>query len=138
MTKAYSGWSPLQTQFSLESDQDRRQFPRVGFQAEASLSSATDTGTEDARIVNLSEGGAFVCTSHPHPVGDVLRVRFRLPSESKLECTVKVCSRATGRGNGVAFYNLATDQRFSIEAWVERQDSGARSAKHESHDLYTY
>ena len=102
------------------------------------MTGGQDARTDEGRVVNLSAGGVFVSTPSPHPVGDVLRVSLRLASGDELQGSVKVCSRLAGRGNGVAFFNLAPEQKFAIEALVRRHGSVGPTTTHAKRNVYTY
>lgn len=135
---AYSGWCPPQVRLSPDPRDDRRDSRRIDFEAEIALTGGQDVRSEEGRVVNLSAGGVFVSTPRPHPIGDVLRVSLRLASGDEFHGTVKVCSRLAGRGNGVAFFNLAPEQKLAIEALIRRHGSGGRTTPHARRNVYTY
>ena len=135
---AYSGWCPPQVRLSPDLRDDRRGSRRIDFEAEVALTGGAEERTEEARVVNLSAGGVFVSTPSPHSIGDVLRVSLRLASGDELQGTVKVCSRLAGRGNGVAFFNLAPEQKFAIEALVRRHGSDGPTTTHAKRNVYKY
>ncbi len=135
---AYSGWSPPNLSHGRDASQERRGSPRIDVELDASLVGVGDDAAEKGRVVNLSAGGALLRTSRAHAIGDVLRVTIRLASGDELEGSVKVCSRLAGQGNGVAFFNLAPEQRFAIEALVRREGAVDGSPGPVNRGLYSY
>ena len=112
--------------------------PRIVLDAQVMLSTGRDDVAEEGRVVNLSTGGAFVSTAHPHAIGDVLQATLQLASGGQVEGAVKVCSRLADHGNGVAFFNLAPEQRFTIESLIRRHGPGRASEAGAARNVYAY
>lgn len=94
-----------------------REFVRVasGLEIEYSCDSPTSTG----RLVDLSEGGAFIDTATPFEEGTELDFRLELPGESE-----PVVGRAVVRwrqetvGMGIRFVGLDDEDRERLRFYV--------------------
>ena len=71
-------------------------------------------------------------------VGSVIRLRLQLPENKELSSTAIVRSRVPGRGNGVAFLQLAPDHARLLGDLIRRCEVGAAKARSGRRGLYVY
>jgi hypothetical protein len=99
----------------------RRAFARAPYVTLASLQ-RLGSSAQDARIEDISEGGALLVTRDTHKAGEIVKLRFGLPISGRvyaLGATVR-WSRA-GRGSpatGVQFNQLPEPARDEIRKYV--------------------
>ncbi len=77
-------------------------------------------------IENLSQGGAFIRTAKPYPVGATLALDFRLPNGSELQAQA-VVAFANANGMGVRF-TLDTGSEATLQAAIAHISARARRA----------
>jgi hypothetical protein len=84
------------------SGRDRRQSPRIVLDVRVDVK--TGDWSQFASVTDLSDFGVFVLSNAPHPVGSMLRLRFKLPDdENVLEVDGEVRStRLPGSADGPA------------------------------------
>ena len=83
------------------------------------------------KLLNVSIGGAFVCSEKLHPIGTELKIRFKLPQDSApIEAEGKVVWTYTqpdstaspnASGMGVQFTKIAQEDQNRIAGFIERQ-----------------
>jgi CheY-like chemotaxis protein len=100
--------------------------PEGGPQAHAVIEYASDQELEADFVENLSQGGAFIRSSHPHPVGTLLALDFRLPNGSELKATA-VVAFASANGMGVRF-TLDGESEATLQAAIAHITARARRA----------
>jgi uncharacterized protein (TIGR02266 family) len=72
------------------------------------------------RASNLSVGGAFFAQTIPLPLGTRVALKFTLPTETvEVACQGEIVT-AKDFGMGVAFVEMAADDRKRLEAIVEK------------------
>jgi uncharacterized protein (TIGR02266 family) len=93
---------------------DRRKFPRVRL--------ATQVESEAAVILtysrDVSQGGMFVESTTPLPVGSILTLRFNLDNETSVAAKAVVTYQVRKFGMGVHFLDLSPESRKCIEDYV--------------------
>ena len=95
----------------------RRAVRRIQFVASAEVT-ARDTDTLlSARMSELGLGGCYVDTLSPFPSGTLVHVRI-IRDGGAFECEAKVVYIHEGFGMGIAFTNMALDQRRMLENWI--------------------
>jgi uncharacterized protein (TIGR02266 family) len=94
--------------------------------ARAVIEYATDQELEADFIENLSQGGAFIRSSHPHPVGSSVALDFRLPNGAELKATA-VVAFASANGMGVRF-TLDPESEATLQAAIAHITARARRA----------
>ncbi len=87
---------------------------------------ATDQELEADFIENLSQGGAFIRSAHPQPVGAMLELDFRLPNGAELKAQAEVAF-ASANGMGVRF-TLDAECEAALQAAMAHISARARRA----------
>jgi CheY-like chemotaxis protein len=98
--------------------------PAAAKAARAVIEYATDQELEADFIENLSQGGAFIRSSHPHPVGTTLALDFRLPNGAELKAQAVVAFASAG-GMGVKF-TLDPEGEATLQAAIAHISARAR------------
>jgi hypothetical protein len=102
---------------SAEQPEKRRAVRRIQLVATAEVT-ARDTETKlSARMSEIGLGGCYVDTLSPFPTGTLLHVRI-IRDGGAFECEAKVVYVHEGFGMGIAFTNMALDQRRVLENWI--------------------
>ncbi|HEY4837621.1 MAG TPA: PilZ domain-containing protein [Candidatus Acidoferrales bacterium] len=97
--------------------QKKRAVRRIQLVATAEVT-ARDTDTLlSARMSELGLGGCYVDTLSPFPAGTLVHVRI-IRDGGAFECEAKVVYIHGGFGMGIAFTNMALDQRRMLENWI--------------------
>jgi hypothetical protein len=100
-----------------ELHEKKRAVRRIQLVATAEVT-ARDTETKlSARMSELGLGGCYVDTLSPFPTGTLLHVRI-IRDGGAFECEAKVVYIHDGFGMGIAFTNMAIDQRRVLENWI--------------------
>src|SRR6266850_4988381 len=76
------------------------------------------SGTQEARIEDLSLSGCFVNTIGRVDVGEIVGVEIKLPSGEWLQLRGEVTSFQTGIGFGVLFTFLTDDEEQALRELV--------------------
>jgi len=76
------------------------------------------SGTQEARIEDVSLGGCFVNTTGRVDVGDLTVVEIRLPSGEWLQLRGEVVSYQDGIGFGVVFPFLTEDEEQALRELI--------------------
>jgi len=78
---------------------------------------------------NIGEGGIFVATHDPLPMGETVALDFTLPSGHRIKVSCEVCwlrdQRVIGDatpGMGLRFSDLADYDRFAIEEFLAQRE----------------
>ena len=102
---------------------ERRSVPRLSVSLEAVWDSEADN--HPALIIDLSLGGCYLNTIGETRVGQTVGFRVLMPDGDWLYIEGEVRHHTAGRGFGVQFVDLDTDQREKIQ-WLLRiaQESG--------------
>lgn len=92
------------------------------------------------RMINISLGGAFICHEDLQPIGTVLKISFKLPSDSQIiETQAKVAwsykqagkSKNSSTGMGVEFIEIKQEDQKRIKDFIEKTIA-TKSAKKNS------
>jgi hypothetical protein len=95
----------------------KRAVRRIQLVATAEVT-ARDTDTLlSARMSELGLGGCYVDTLSPFPAATLVHVRI-IRDGGAFECEAKVVYIHEGFGMGIAFTNMALDQRRILENWI--------------------
>jgi hypothetical protein len=70
-----------------------------------------------ARVSEIGLGGCYVDTLSPFPNGTLVHVRI-IRDGGAFECEAKVVYVHDSFGMGIAFTNIAVDQRRLLENWI--------------------
>ena len=70
-----------------------------------------------ARISELSVGGCYVDALTPFPEGTLVKLRI-IRDQGAFESNGKVVYTHANFGMGIAFTNVASDQRSILEGWI--------------------
>ncbi len=92
--------------------------------ARAVIEYATDQELEADFIENLSQGGAFIRSTHRQPVGAALALDFRLPNGAELKAQA-VVAFANANGMGVKF-TLDAESEAALQAAIAHISARAR------------
>lgn len=97
--------------------QERRGSVRYPFTAAADVVELQSNARLTARSSDLAQGGCFVDTISPFPVGT--SVTLRLSREQKtFETRANVVYAQPGMGMGLAFTSVEPDQLWVLEKWL--------------------
>lgn len=98
-----------------------REHPRASVRSEIWIGRDGIFTRTPGELRDLSEGGAFVKTAQPFPIGSVLQLRFQLPDPPRyIDGTVAVRHFQTGVGMGVQFVDLSEDNRRHVRHFIDR------------------
>ena len=100
--------------------------PQAEPAARAVIEYATDQELEADFIENLSQGGAFIRSPHPQPVGAIIALDFRLPNGAELKASA-VVAFASANGMGVKF-TLDAEGEAALQAAIAHISARARRA----------
>jgi hypothetical protein len=115
-TPSYAGSAVLPGKGSATHEK-KRAVRRIQLVATAEVT-ARDTDTLlSARMSELGLGGCYVDTLSPFPTGTLIHVRI-IRDGGAFECEAKVVYIHEGFGMGIAFTNMALDQRRMLENWI--------------------
>ncbi len=99
--------------------EERRKYPRASLQTEIWIGQDGIFTRSPETLRDLSEGGAFIETSQRFPVGSILNLRLKLPGSSYLiSCSVCVRNLRGGRGLGVEFLDISSEDRQRVRLFV--------------------
>jgi hypothetical protein len=116
-TSPSSAGSAVLSAGSSTPPEKRRAVRRIQLVATAEVT-ARDTETKlSARMSELGLGGCYVDTLSPFPTGTLLHLRI-IRDGGAFECEAKVVYVHEGFGMGIAFTNMALDQRRVLENWI--------------------
>lgn len=94
--------------------------------ARAHIEYASDQELEADYLENLSQGGAFVRSAHPPPVGSAVALDLKLPNGAELRADAKVAF-VNAHGMGVKF-ELAPEAQEILSAAIAHLSARARRA----------
>lgn len=81
------------------------------------------------KMINISAGGAFICHEDIKPIGTIIKISFKLPSDPKaIETQAKVAwsykqagkSRNSSTGMGVEFIEIKTEDQNRIQEYIQQ------------------
>ena len=97
---------------------DRRSRPRLSVSLDA-VWSGEATGTNTARVTDLSEGGCYLDTVGEVMSGEIVAFRVLMPDEDWLYLEGEVKHHRHGFGFGVQFVELNEEQTEKLMALLE-------------------
>ena len=100
---------------------ERRRFERapIRAQVEYELTNASSgPGRVRKNLANISTGGLFINTEEPLRAGTRMVVRFELPNRHRIIAVSRVCYARKGRGLGVEFLNLDSEDLEEIQSYI--------------------
>ena len=97
---------------------DRRSRPRLSVSLDA-VWSGDATGTNTARVTDLSEGGCYLDTVGEVMSGEIVAFRVLMPDEDWLYLEGEVKHHRHGFGFGVQFVELNEEQTEKLMALLE-------------------
>jgi len=103
--------------------EERRRFDRTELVVRVEYSTVDDLFSEFTRDIN--EGGVFIETDNPQPLGTVVALQFHLAGASEPVKTSGVVVRTSDgsdgsvQGMGVEFENLPADAREQINRMIQ-------------------
>ncbi len=104
------------------SHSNRRKSPRADLVVRVDYQTIDELFSEFAR--NLNEGGIFIESENPHPLGTALKLQFQIPgSEDPIRVSGVVVRVSEGSavdpaGMGIEFENLDAEARSMIDELV--------------------
>ena len=104
--------------------EDQRQHERHAFSATAEVVEMVSGACLSTRVADLNQGGCYLDSLNPLPIGSNVRVRIRW-DRSELICSAVVRNSQPGLGMGVAFTDLDDARKALIQSWIERLGSPA-------------
>lgn len=103
---------------------DRRASPRVP--VAMPVSCTVGGAVSSATALNIGAGGLALRPLAPVPVGEAVRVRFRLPALAHdIEVEARVCWSDVRYGIGVQFERISEHDSAALDAFVDRHLPGA-------------
>lgn len=101
----------------------RRRFVRIPIRIEVEY--RDESFAFSGQISDLGEGGAFLDTPNPLPVGTDLKCKFYLPDDPKpIEGKARVVWQQLAVGMGVEFEGLSREDRKRIKFFVASKRAG--------------
>ena len=105
----------------VASEAERRKSPRADLVVRVDYQTIDELFSDFAR--NVNEGGIFIETDRPHPLGTNVELQFNIPgSDDPIQVTGAVVRHADAddeaRGMGIEFENLDAQARRHINALV--------------------
>lgn len=109
----------------MEGDASTRQHRRIGVNLWVSHESVESFRADQAD--NLSEGGIFICTSRPLPIGTVVYMNVRLgeADEAPLHAVGEVVwhrEHDGAAGMGVTFTRIADADKTRLARFIDQRD----------------
>jgi hypothetical protein len=112
---------------------DRRQKPRLSVSLDAEWDGIT--GSHQARVTNLSEGGCYMDTVGEVRRGETVGFRVLLPDGDWLYLEGEVRHYSSGLGFGVKFLELDEDQERKIDLVIRLANESGEDAPTIAADL---
>jgi Ribonuclease G/E len=97
---------------------ERRKAPRKPLVLAAEVVELPRGAQLSARTSDVSRNGCYIDTLNPIPHGSQVRVRITHESET-FEATARIVYVSYGLGMGVAFTEVAPEQRQKLDRWLE-------------------
>lgn len=96
---------------------EKRKYHRITFFTEVEwiVSGASFKGT----ISDISEGGAYIDTLNPCPIGTLIRMKFKISDNKELNLKAVVKNSMIGMGMGVEFINLTEEQKAILQELIK-------------------
>jgi len=98
-------------------EEKKRAVRRCPLVASAEVTERDSQTQLSARVSEIGLGGCYVDTLGPFPDGTLVHVRIRRDGGA-FECEAKVVYVHAGFGMGIAFTNIALDQRRLLQNWI--------------------
>jgi hypothetical protein len=95
----------------------KRAVPRCQFAACAEVTEREAQGWLSARVSEIGLGGCYIATASPFPDGTLVNIRI-IRDAGAFECEAKVVYVHDRFGMGIAFTNIALDQRRLLQNWI--------------------
>jgi hypothetical protein len=95
----------------------RRAVRRCQLVASAEVTERDAQTRVSARISEIGLGGCYIDTLSPFPAGTLVQIRI-IRDGGAFECEAKVVYVQDGFGMGIAFTNIALDQRRLLQNWI--------------------
>jgi len=109
-------FSMIERKKSLKTRKERA-VRRCPFVASAEVTDLNSDTRLSARISELGVGGCYVDALNPFPEGNPVTVRI-LRDQGSFETSAKVVYCHPACGMGIAFTDMAPDQRSVLEEWL--------------------
>lgn len=77
------------------------------------------SGNYGARVTDLSEGGCYIDSLSKVQVGEVLKLKLKLPNGDWLELIGEVAHQAPPLGFGLRFVNISDEQTEKLRSLLE-------------------
>jgi hypothetical protein len=95
----------------------RRAVPRCQLAASAEVTEREAQGRLSARVSEIGLGGCYIATPSPFTDGTLVHIRI-IRDAGAFECEAKVVYVHDRFGMGIAFTNIALDQRRLLQNWI--------------------
>jgi PilZ domain len=114
--------SPLVANASVSVDssaplEKKRSVPRCQLVASAEITEREAQGRLSARVSEIGLGGCYIATPSPFPDGTLVHIRI-IRDVGAFDCEAKVVYVHDRFGMGIAFTNIALDQRRLLQNWI--------------------
>lgn len=113
---------------STTKQEERRKNPRCTVNADSEVEEPRARAVINGRMTDLGLGGCYVDSLSTFPVGTHVRVRLTR-EDLEFEADAKVVYSQPGMGMGMAFQELAPEQRAYLVRWVNEASGNAAMAK---------
>jgi hypothetical protein len=96
-----------------------RRYQRIGLPHGMGVAWQSSAASAVSRVATLGLGGLFISTTEPPPVGDLIRLSFKVPGgEVRARAVVRVSDE--GRGMGVEFTAMSPEARGWLHHLLQR------------------
>ena len=97
--------------------ENTRAVPRCQLVASAEITEREAQGRLTARVSEIGLGGCYIATPSPFPDGTLVHIRI-IRDVGAFDCEAKVVYVHDRFGMGIAFTNIALDQRRLLQNWI--------------------
>jgi hypothetical protein len=126
-----SGKKPGQSS-GATAETERRSGNRHSFTASAEVVDLGSGARFSTRMTDLSDGGCFVDTMVPFPVGSKVNVKVH-QGKNEFETGGTVVYSQYGLGMGVAFENVDPERRKALDRWIQELSGELRTEHQDLH-----
>ncbi len=103
----------------MDANPPKRRYPRIKLPKGMLLAWESGGKRVVSQVTTVGLGGFFIATSHPIPVGSVLKLFFDLPGgEVRARATVR--DSKPGEGMGVEFTMMGPEDRARLQQLLKR------------------
>lgn len=96
---------------------ERRRHPRYPWTAAAEVVDTKSGARINGRTSDIGQGGCYVDTLNPLPVGTAVKIRLSKENHSFV-AQAKIAYAMTGFGMGLVFTSAEPEQQWVLERWI--------------------